>query len=131
MFVRTSLRRPVTTGTVQQRFGHDHHNEHGTGWPKPSGRGQFQPAQKQDVERALSQSRELVPDEVRKEAKSLEGWLFGKKVIYLNTKDPWYNQIPNEQQYLFAERVCNTHLRSYILSHCLQALNAKCKIGKS
>lgn len=35
----------------------------------------------------------------------LEGWLFGRKVIYLNKEKPFYDQLPNEAAYLFGERV--------------------------
>lgn len=37
---------------------------------------------------------------------SLEGWLFGRKVIYLAKNKPYYEQIPDEAPYLFGERVC-------------------------
>lgn len=115
MLSRVSSRRLFS----QARFGssshHDHgHNEHGTGWPKPSGRGQFKPEQREDVVRVLANASQSVPNKVREEVLSLEGWLFGKKVIYLNTKDPWYNQIPSDQQYLFGERVCAHLTLSYL-----------------
>jgi len=34
----------------------------------------------------------------------LEGWLFGKKVIYLDTEKPFYEQIPEHFKYMFGER---------------------------
>lgn len=123
----------VTRGIVQHRQAssgsHDHddpHSSHGTGWPKPSGRGQFKPVSQEEVNTALAKAQkgsqgQEAPPSIREEVLALEGWLFGKKVIYLNTKEPWYNQIPNEQQYLFGERVCDAHN----LSHTVTATAAR------
>lgn len=36
---------------------------------------------------------------------NLEGWLFGRKVIYLAKNKPYYEQLPDEAPYLFGERV--------------------------
>ena len=43
--------------------------------------------------------------QIRERIMSLEGWLFGKKVIYLNREQPYYEQVADNSQYLFGERV--------------------------
>jgi len=75
---------------------------YGTGWPKPSPREPVQPYEVEAVDDRLK--RTPLPDEDAEKVRSLEGWLFGKKVIYLNRDKPYYMQIPSNQQYLFGER---------------------------
>eukprot|EP01130_Rhizamoeba_saxonica_P005992 TRINITY_DN2373_c1_g1_i1.p1 TRINITY_DN2373_c1_g1~~TRINITY_DN2373_c1_g1_i1.p1 ORF type:complete len:200 (-),score=55.73 TRINITY_DN2373_c1_g1_i1:91-690(-) len=38
------------------------------------------------------------------EVKYLDGWLFGKKVVYINPKKPVYEQMPDNAKYIFGER---------------------------
>lgn len=107
--------RPISSRLFQTtRFyssHHDHHhsNDHNgtpaqnsTGWPRPSGRSPVRPYERDQVAIQLAKTTHQTPEEVIE----LEGWLFGKKVIYLNSEKPYYEQIPNDDvQFMFGERV--------------------------
>jgi hypothetical protein len=87
------------------RYSHDDHGDHhgdhnSTGWPKATGREPLKPFDRQQVS-ALLKAKPGVLDG----AVELEGWLFGKKVFYLNPDRPYYEQIPENAAYLFGEKV--------------------------
>jgi hypothetical protein len=80
----------------------DHHGDHNsTGWPQPTGREPLKPFDRNQVAAYLSAK----PGQENIDGVELEGWLFGKKVYYLNTERPYYEQIPENQAYLFGEKV--------------------------
>jgi len=74
----------------------------GTGWPKPSSRQPLKPYQPQDVDKIINNSH--LSEEQTKEIRKLEGWLFGRKVIYLKPKQPFYEVIPDHHKFYFGER---------------------------
>lgn len=106
---------PRRQGLAKRFYSSAHHNSehdehhHGTpasnstGWPKPSGRSPVRPFERDQVSSQLST---ITPGKQPEEIKELEGWLFGKKVLYLNSEQPFYEQIPDHHKYAFGERVC-------------------------
>lgn len=81
----------------------DHHgDDHSTGWPKPSGREPLKPYDRQQVNALLDRTGHSLKEDSVVE---LEGWLFGKKVYYLNSDRPYYEQIPDNHVYLFGQKV--------------------------
>lgn len=85
---------------------HDHNEpnvEHTTGWPKPSERSRLKPYTREEVNHRLQSI--YLSDEKKEKILDLEGWLFGKKVIYLRSDRPWYEHLPSSSKYMFGERV--------------------------
>eukprot|EP01128_Nolandella_sp_AFSM9_P009040 TRINITY_DN5683_c0_g1_i1.p1 TRINITY_DN5683_c0_g1~~TRINITY_DN5683_c0_g1_i1.p1 ORF type:complete len:185 (-),score=46.03 TRINITY_DN5683_c0_g1_i1:94-609(-) len=77
--------------------------EHGTGWPKPSSREPLLPFERDAVAKKLDEANISDP-EIREEILDLQGWLFGKKRIYVAANVKIYDNLSDDAKFVFGER---------------------------